>query len=282
RRRQAMMRKWLVESFVVHGGAAVIMLLLAWQQVPPMLAAIEDLAAVQWLRDAASEGLLKGFLIGAISALLIASIALLPLARGQAEVVTVGDIHALLPRNRGELRYGALLSINAGVVEELLFRLALPAAVFGVTGSIAAAVLGSTAIFAALHLYQGASGVIGSAIIGALLMAVFIGTGSILVAIAVHAFIDLRSLVAIPMIVYRVHRKAWRGASTRSGSDVRLDRRLDRLRLLRQELLEQLPHPLDQPVVAQRLAARLRQRDHDGTVLGEVTATRIHPLQAHL
>ncbi|WP_168220110.1 MULTISPECIES: CPBP family intramembrane glutamic endopeptidase [unclassified Salinibacterium] len=208
RRRQAMMRKWLIESFLVHGGAAAVVLLLAWQQVPLMLAAIEDLAAVQWLRDATSEGLLKGFLIGAVGALLVASIALLPLARGQDEVVTVGDIHALLPRNRGELRYGALLSINAGVVEELLFRLALPAAIFGVTGSVAAAVLGSTAIFAALHLYQGASGVIGSAIIGALLMAVFVGTGSILVAIAVHAFIDLRSLVAIPMIVYRVHRKA--------------------------------------------------------------------------
>lgn len=208
RRRQAVMRKWVIESFVVHGGSAVLVLLLAWQQVPLLLEAIESVPAVQWFRDAASEGLLKGFLIGATGALFIGSIALLPLARGQDEVVTIGDIHALLPRNRGELRYGALLSINAGVVEELLFRLALPAAVFGVTGSVAAAVLGSTAVFAALHLYQGASGVIGSAVIGALLMAVFVGTGSILIAILVHAFIDLRSLVAIPMIVYRVHQKA--------------------------------------------------------------------------
>lgn len=208
RRRQTMMRKWVVESFVVHGGAALVILLLAWQQVPLLLAAVEEVPAVGWLRDAASEGLLKGFLVGATVALLVGSIAMLPLARGQDEVVTIGDIHALLPRNRAELRYGALLSVNAGVVEELLFRLALPAAVFGVTGSVVVAVLGSIAVFTVLHVYQGWAGVLGSAVIGALLMAIFIGTGSILVAILVHAFIDLRSLVAIPVIVFGVHRKA--------------------------------------------------------------------------
>ena len=47
------------------------------------------------------------------------------------------DIHALLPRNRGELRYGALLSVNAGVVEELLFRLAFPVLIFAATDSAA-------------------------------------------------------------------------------------------------------------------------------------------------
>src|SRR5690606_29000321 len=95
---------------------------------------------------------------------------------------------------------------NAGVVEELLFRLALPVLAFAVTGNALVAVVGSLAVFAALHLYQGVAGIIGSAVIGALLMAVFIGTGSILAAIVVHVFIDLRSLVLIPVVVFGVHR----------------------------------------------------------------------------
>lgn len=209
RRRQAMMRKWLIESFVLHGGASVVILALVWRQVPLLLDAVNSLPSVIWLRDAASGGLLGGFITGATIAFFVGSIALLPFLRGQQEeIVTVGDIGALLPRNRGELRYGALLSINAGVVEELLFRLALPALIYGVTGNILIAITGSLAVFAALHVYQGVAGVLGSFAIGALLMAVYLGTGSILAAIAVHAFIDLRSLVAIPMIVLGVHRKA--------------------------------------------------------------------------
>jgi membrane protease YdiL (CAAX protease family) len=67
-------------------------------------------------------------------------------------------------------------------------------------------VAGSVALFGLLHVYQGVAGVIGSLLIGTLLMAVFLSTGSILLAVTLHALIDLRSLVLIPMVVYRVHR----------------------------------------------------------------------------
>ena len=119
---------------------------------------------------------------------------------------TIGDIGALLPRNRAELWFGAALSINAGVVEELLFRLALPALVFGVTGNAVLAVVGSVLLFAALHSYQGIAGSGGSLLIGSLLMLLFLATGSILWPILAHALFDLRSLVLIPMAVYGVHR----------------------------------------------------------------------------
>ena len=118
-----------------------------------------------------------------------------------------------MPRNRTELRFGALLSINAGVVEELLFRLALPALIYGVVGNAVAAILGSLVLFGALHVYQGVAGVIGSTIVGALLMFVYLASGSILVAMAVHTLIDLRSLVLIPVVVYKVHKKPVRRTS---------------------------------------------------------------------
>ena len=61
-------------------------------------------------------------------------------------------------------------------------------------------------IFGGLHAYQGVAGVIGSTIIGALFMALYLATGNILVVIVVHALFDLRSLVLIPMVIFGVHR----------------------------------------------------------------------------
>jgi len=136
------------------------------------------------------------------------TILLVYLARNTEEVPTIGDVAALLPRNRQELRYGAALSINAGVVEELLFRLAFPAVLFGATASVTVAIVGSVLVFGLLHAYQGVWGVLGATLIGGFLMLLYLASGSILVAIVAHALIDLRSLVLIPAVVYRVHRPA--------------------------------------------------------------------------
>jgi uncharacterized protein len=121
-------------------------------------------------------------------------------------IPTIGDVQALLPRNRAELPYGAALSINAGIVEELLFRLAMPALIFAFTNNVVISVVGSVVVFGALHAYQGIAGVVGATVIGAVLMAVYLGTESIVVAIVVHALFDLRSLVLIPVLVTRAHR----------------------------------------------------------------------------
>ena len=207
-KRQRMYRKWLIDSFTVFGGASVVTLALSWQQIPLFLDDVQSVPWVAGMRAAFTDsgalgaGLAVGIAIALVGGAVLAIIA----ARHTDTVPAVGDIQALLPRNRSELRYGALLSVNAGVVEELLFRLALPAVVFGVTGNAAVAIVASLAVFGALHAYQGVAGIVGSTIIGAVLMVVYLATGSILVAIVLHALIDLRSLVLIPMVVYRVHR----------------------------------------------------------------------------
>ena len=207
--RQKMFRKWLLDSFVTFGGASVVILLLAWQSVPRMLAQVERWPATMAFRSFVRDGgdLFTAVLIGLGVTVVGGGILVVILARKTDDVPTIGDIGALLPRNRAELGFGAALSINAGVVEELLFRLALPALLFGITGNAAIAIVASVLLFASLHLYQGLPGSAGALLVGALLMLLFLATGSILWPILAHALFDLRSLVLIPMAVYGVHRK---------------------------------------------------------------------------
>lgn len=215
-KRQALYRKWALESFLVFGGSAVVVAVLVWQHIPLFFESFHELPAIIEFSRFVSEhaGVVIGVTAGVVGALAIGSVVALYLVRDSDEVHTIGDIAALLPRNRAELKYGALLSVNAGVVEELLFRLTLPVLIFAATGSAAVAVAASVALFGLLHVYQGPSGVIGSMIIGGLLMALFLATGSILLAVLAHAVIDLRSLVLIPVVVYRVHKVT--GASART------------------------------------------------------------------
>jgi membrane protease YdiL (CAAX protease family) len=209
RRRQKVFRKWVRESFITFGGSAVVVLVLVWQFIPLFLDAVNRWGFVADARRAfADSGALGvGIVSGIAVALVGGTLLIVVLARKETEVASVGDVQALLPRNRAELRYGAALAINAGVVEELLFRLALPALIFGVTGSAVAAVVASITVFALLHVYQGVAGIVGALVIGTALMAIYLATGSILVAIVAHALFDLRSLV------FGVHKELGNGTS---------------------------------------------------------------------
>lgn len=208
RNRQRMMRHWLLRSLAVLGGSAVVVLLLAWQFIPLQLRAVDRWPVAVWFRSLveATGALIPTVAIVVAVLLVVGTVLAVASVRDVSEVPTIGDIASLLPRNRAELVLGALLSVNAGIVEELLFRLALPALLFGVTGNAVAAVGGSILLFALLHVYQGWPGIVGALVIGILLMTLYLATGSILAAMIAHALIDLRSLVLIPMVVYRVHR----------------------------------------------------------------------------
>ena len=206
KKRQAMFRRWLLDSFLSFGGLAVVLLLLAGRYIAPLLHEVQSWQPIEWLRSLLGNGVVIGVVIGIVVGLLVLTLVGIRAARQEQEVMTVGDIRSMLPRNKQELRLGALLSINAGIVEELVFRLALPAAIYGASGSAAAAILGSVLLFGVLHLYQGVAGVVGTAVVGAVMMLIYVVTGAILVPIVLHAIFDLRSLVLIPMAIYRVHR----------------------------------------------------------------------------
>ncbi|KRF32837.1 CPBP family intramembrane glutamic endopeptidase [Yonghaparkia sp. Soil809] len=205
-KRRAMMRRWLIESLLLFGGSAIVLAAV----VHPLTGSVLEAArAVGWV--AAVVGWLSspvGMLVLALAAALAVALTIVGVrsARREGGVVMIGDIAALLPRNRPELGWASALAVNAGVVEELLFRLCLPALLFVVTGEPLSAFGLAALLFAALHAYQGVPGVIGTLVVGLLLTAAYVLSGSVVVAIVLHALLDLRTLVLVPVAVYDVHR----------------------------------------------------------------------------
>lgn len=207
-KRQAMFRRWLTSAFLSFGGLSVAILLLAGAFVAPLLEELEGWPVLRDIRSfaATDTALFVVIVVGVIVGLTALTVIGIVAARAEPDVVTVGDIRAMLPRNRQELLLGGVMSINAGVVEELLFRLALPALLYGASGSAVVAVVGSVLFFGALHLYQGVAGIVGTTIVGALMFALYVVFGTIAAPMIAHALFDLRSLVLLPIGVYGAHR----------------------------------------------------------------------------
>ncbi len=104
---------------------------------------------------------------------------------------------ALLPRSRGERWLFTVVGVTAGVCEEWLYRGFLLAVVSALLGRppVFVLVLVAAAAFGIAHAYQGVSGVLLTAVLGGVLAALYLGTGSLLLPVLLHALIDLRFLL---------------------------------------------------------------------------------------
>jgi membrane protease YdiL (CAAX protease family) len=105
---------------------------------------------------------------------------------------------ALLPRNGAETLWTALMAVNAGVSEEVFFRLLLPLLLVLVFGSAVLAFAVAGIVFGLAHVYQGWVGVLATFVLGLVLAGLYLATGSLLAPIAVHVVIDLVGLVIRP------------------------------------------------------------------------------------
>jgi len=99
---------------------------------------------------------------------------------------------ALLPRTAAERRSFAVLSVTAGICEEILFRGYLPG-YLGAWASPLVAVLASSVLFGFAHAYLGFPHVVRTSIVGALLAGLVALSGSLVPAMIVHAAMDLVS-----------------------------------------------------------------------------------------
>jgi uncharacterized protein len=102
----------------------------------------------------------------------------------------------ILPITSEERAWFVAVSVTAGICEEILYRGFLTRYLADVPWhwNLWLAIAISSLIFGAAHTYQGVSGVIGTAVIGAIMAVVFLVAGSLWIPIVLHAAFDLRIL----------------------------------------------------------------------------------------
>jgi uncharacterized protein len=98
----------------------------------------------------------------------------------------------LVPQTSGERRGFWLLSITAGVCEEILFRGLLMWLITAWLGLVAGVII-SSILFGCAHIYLGAAHVPKTAIVGLAFAIIVVASGSLWPAIVIHAAIDLNA-----------------------------------------------------------------------------------------
>jgi membrane protease YdiL (CAAX protease family) len=103
---------------------------------------------------------------------------------------------AVLPRTPAERRLFTLVGVTAGVCEEWLYRGFFLAVVAALSGGLSTGLLVAVAAaaFGLAHAYQGLVGVVTTGVLGGVMAAVYLQTGSLLLPVLLHAIIDLRFL----------------------------------------------------------------------------------------
>jgi uncharacterized protein len=105
----------------------------------------------------------------------------------------------LLPVTRDERVWFVIVSLTAGICEEILYRgfliryLADNPWHLGVWMALGT----SSVVFGLAHSYQGVAGIVGTAAIGAALAVMFVVSGSLWLPMVIHALVDLRVLLLL-------------------------------------------------------------------------------------
>jgi membrane protease YdiL (CAAX protease family) len=215
--RQSIFRRWVLRSFLLFVGSAILALLLlgrveALVRMPPEFA---PLARIFAGFGGGGGGASTGFIVAVSLALVAGAAAGAALARrGRSNTKAkpkprppvIGDIEPLLPRNAAERKWTALLAANAGPGEELFFRLVLPLLIAIVTGNAWIAFAASSLIFGAVHFYQGWVGIVATMLGGLVFAAFYLATGSIWLAALVHSLMNLNTLWLRPLLNDRAGR----------------------------------------------------------------------------
>ncbi len=200
---------WALRSFALFCGGTVLCLTILGRLhtlviFPTEFSALASLTRILVPKHSFDNtGLIAGFIGALIGGLLIGIVIAKRSQKAKAQSVQpiyLGDIEPLMPRNWPETGCTALLSLNAGLSEELFFRLLLPLLITLLTGNTIAAFAASVVIFGFVHIYQGAVGVVSTTLLGLIFTAVYLWTGSIWIAAAGHACLDLVGLVIRPSL----------------------------------------------------------------------------------
>lgn len=216
RQRRRFYWRWTLSSFVILGlGALLVLIVLG--RLDTLFAFPAEFAGLPIPRGRGDIGApmssdtLTGMAVGAGVGLTLVAVIWVWRLRKMTQPV-IGDIEPMIPRNRRELLAALPLAINAGVSEELFFRLMLPLVITLVTGSALAGLGLSVVVFGLVHWYQGWKGMLAVTLIGAFLTWLYVSSGSLVKPMVVHVLIDVVALVIRPAISLWLNRD--RAAST--------------------------------------------------------------------
>lgn len=134
----------------------------------------------------------------------------------RAQLERSPGVRIVIPGSAAEMRVFAAVGVTAGICEELLYRgfvLWYLSALLPRGWAIVAAV----AIFGIGHAYQGVRGVLMTAMVGGIALAVYLWTGSLIAPIVMHATLDL----ANGFIGYRSTTGDWGATPTHHGAAAR-------------------------------------------------------------
>ncbi|QTE28681.1 CPBP family intramembrane glutamic endopeptidase [Pengzhenrongella sicca] len=187
-------RSWARQGWLWAGG--VVALVLAAPGV--------DLADLGLRLPTSLGGASQPFVVGALAGIVGALVGGVVAARRRdgrgrtaPRMAGAAAVVPMLPTTPRARRGWVGLAVTAGLTEEVTYRglivlvlaLALPGA------HPVAVVLVAGTVFGAAHWYQGRAGMIATGALGCLFTAMYLATGSLLVAMVLHVLIDLRPVL---------------------------------------------------------------------------------------
>ena len=104
----------------------------------------------------------------------------------------MGELIALAPHNEAESRAFSLVSITAGICEEIVYRGMLMGALIPVLGLWPAVAI-SSVVFGMGHMYQGVTGSVKTTLVGLVCALLTVFGGALLLAIVLQALSDITS-----------------------------------------------------------------------------------------
>jgi uncharacterized protein len=193
RKRVRWYAKLTVCSWIFAAGACAVV---GWREV------FSIAARAAWLPQAAGA---RAFVAGMIGAIIVAQAVMLVAMRSNEKMKAkiteaMRPLYFMLPVTREERRWWLVVSVTAGICEEIVYRGFLIPYFMGAPAyfSITLAMAASSVVFGLGHIYQGVRGAIGTAVLGMVFAILFVMTGSLWAPIALHALIDARILLMIP------------------------------------------------------------------------------------
>ena len=160
-----------------------------------------------------ASGFALGLTLGALAVLILRPLTVARSAKAAAALrKSFGRLEVFLPRTTRQLRWALLLSVFAGLFEELAYRGYLMA-YFGTWLGPWGALAASSVLFGLAHSYQGVPGMIATALVGAAFGWVYLETGSLLLPVLLHAALDISSMTTAWLVLRREPEAAPAGAT---------------------------------------------------------------------